>query len=470
MKGEAEGLDVPSAVDDGPTAAADEFELGLAALDARRGEEAVEHFLRVLTVMPDNPAAHNNIGLAYHELERYHEALVHYRRAVALLPGLADPYNNIGNLLVELGRFKEAQSAFSVAVSLAPRRGAFHWNLAGVTRFGAGHAHIAVMEAILNGDEPLADEDRIAIHFALSKAYSDCADHQLSFRHLLAANQLKRRHTEYDEAKTLGEMERIARVFDRALIERMAGSGDPSDRPVFIVGMPRSGTTLVEQILAGHPGVRAAGERYEMDRIARGLGDASSGFPEIAAALDGGALRRLGSTYLAGLNASNPAAMRITDKMPWNFRFLGLIALILPNARIIHLTRDPIDTCLSCFSKLFARNQEFSYDLGELGRYYRAYRRLMDHWRAVLPAGMMIETRYEDLIADLEGQARRIVSHCGLDWFDACLAFDKNDRPVRTASAVQVRQPLYQTAADRWRPYRDMVAPLLEALDGQSLK
>lgn len=459
-----------SAVDDGLGATANEFELGLAALDARRCEDAVEHFRRVLTAIPENPAAHNNLGLAYHELERYHEALFHYRRAVALQPKLADPYNNIGNLLVELGRFQEAQTVFSIAVSLAPGRGAFQWNLAGVTQFVVGDDRIGGMEAALAGEGSVADEDRIALHFALSKAYSDCADHQLSFRHLLAANQLKRRHTEYDEAKTLDEMERIARVFDRALIERMAGNGDPSDRPVFIVGMPRSGTTLVEQILASHPGVNAAGERYDLDRIAKSLGDASIAFPEIVAALDGTALRNLGWGYLAGLRISNPAAKRVTDKMPWNFRFLGLIALILPNARIVHVVRDPIDTCLSCFSKLFARNQEFSYDLGELGRYYRGYRRLMDHWRIVLPAGMMIETRYEDLITDIEGQARRIVSHCGLSWVEACLTFEKTDRPVRTASAVQVRQPLYQTAADRWRPYRDMVAPLLEALDGQSLK
>ncbi len=265
-------------------------------------------------------------------------------------------------------------------------------------------------------------------------------------------------------------MERIARVFDRALIERMAGSGDPSDRPVFIVGMPRSGTTLVEQILASHPGVSATGERYDLDRIARSLGAAPIGFPEIVPTLDSEALRNLGSDYLSGLKIAKVAAARFTDKMPWNFRFLGLIALILPNARIVHVMRDPVDTCLSCFSKLFARNQEFSYDLGELGRYYRSYQRLMDHWRAVLPPGMMVDVRYEDVIAGLEGQARRIVSHCGLSWSHACLTFDKTDRPVRTASAVQVRQPLYQTAADRWRPYRTMVAPLLDALDDQDLK
>lgn len=453
-----------SAADNGLTAVAEHFERGLAALDARRGEQAIEHFRLVLAVLPNDPAVHNNLGLAYHELERYCEALEHYRRAVALRPGLADPYNNIGNLLVELGRFDEAQSVFAIAVSLAPRRGAFHWNLAGVRRFAAGDPEIKKMETVLSDGEPLGEDDRMAIHFALSKAYSDCTAHEPSFRHLLAANQLKRRRTGYDESKVLGEMDRIARVFGRELFERMAGSGDPSDRPVFVVGMPRSGTTLVEQILAGHPGVAAAGERYDLDEMARSLGDNSLGFPEIVTTLDGAALSDLGTAYLAGFRKLESSAVRVTDKMPWNFRFLGLIALMLPNARIIHVMRDPVDTCLSCFSKLFARNQEFSYDLGELGRYYVAYRRLMDHWRQVLPPGRMIEVQYESLVADLEIQARRIVSHCGLPWNQSCLGFDKTDRPVRTASAVQVRQPLYQTAADRWRPYRTMAAPLLEAL------
>jgi hypothetical protein len=246
----------------------------------------------------------------------------------------------------------------------------------------------------------------------------------------------------------------------------MAGHGHPSDQPIFIVGMPRSGTTLMEQIVSAHPAVSAAGERYDLSTIACGLGDGALGFPDNAAAMNGEAFHAAGVAYLQAIAQSGRAAMRVTDKMPWNFKFLGLIAAALPQARIIHMVRDPVDTCLSCFSKYFPRNQEFSYDLGELGRYYRAYAGLMDHWRAVLPPGSMIEVRYEDLIADLETQVRRVLDHCGLPWAPSCLAFDKSARPVRTASAIQVRQPLYGTAADHWRPYRPLVRPLLDALDG----
>ena len=175
-------------------------------------------------------------------------------------------------------------------------------------------------------------------------------------------------------------------------------------------------------------------------------------------------LRRGGPGSISGLTTAAPAADKIIDKMPANFRFLGLIHLALPNARIIHTCRDPIDTCLSCFSKLFTDEQAFTYDLGELGRYYRAYQKLMEHWWHVLPPGVMLDVQYEELVIDFEEQARRIVTHCGLEWDDCCLSFYEKQRPVKTASVVQVRQPVYRSSVGRWRPDRDLLRPLLEAL------
>jgi hypothetical protein len=240
-----------------------------------------------------------------------------------------------------------------------------------------------------------------------------------------------------------------------------AGQGDPSPVPVFILGMPRSGTTLVEQMLASHPQVHGAGELSDFTAAVAGL-DGPDGVP---ADIGGAELRRIGARYVARVRPLAPGALRITDKMPANFRFAGLIHLALPNARIIHLRRDPVDTCLSCFSILFGGDQPHTYDLGELGRYYRAYQRLMEHWRAVLPLGVMLEVQYEALVGDFEPQARRIVAHCGLEWDDACLDFYKTQRPVHTASAVQVRRPVYQTSVGRWRPPEDLLRPLLDALD-----
>jgi hypothetical protein len=231
--------------------------------------------------------------------------------------------------------------------------------------------------------------------------------------------------------------------------------------------MPRSGTTLIEQILASHPDVHGAGELTDFSRLANQMLDAKGKprrYPDDAAKLTGKELIALGKAYVARLRLLSPDAPRVTDKMPANFLYVGLIHLALPQARIIHVRRDPRDTCLSCYSKLFSAPQEFSYDLAELGRYYRQYDSLMTHWRKTLPRGRMLEVRYEDVIGDLETWARRIVKHCGLKWDPACIAFHEARRPVRTASASQVRQPIYRTSEGRWRKYGDDLQPLVTAL------
>ena len=196
-----------------------------------------------------------------------------------------------------------------------------------------------------------------------------------------------------------------------------------------------------------------------------GLNGGALRFPEVVATMSSEELRQVGARYVAAIRALAPSAERVADKMPWNFHFPGLIHLVLPNARIIHARRDPVDTCLSCFSILFdGDGNHYTYDLGELGRFYRSYETLMAHWRAVLPAGVMIEVQYEEVVADLEDQARRIIDHCGLTWDDACLAFHKTRRSVRTSSVAQVRQPIYRSSVGRWRPYREHLRPLLHEL------
>ena len=226
--------------------------------------------------------------------------------------------------------------------------------------------------------------------------------------------------------------------------------------------MPRSGSTLVEQILASHPEVFGAGEITDFHEAVLTLGAEQNISPDLGEA----ELRRIGGDYVASVTSRAPSARRITDKMPANFRYAGLIHLALPHARMIHARRDPVDTCLSCFMQRIP--QSYTYDLGELGRYYRAYEWLMAHWREVLPASVMLEVDYEDVVGDLEGQARRIVAHCGLEWNENCLSFHKTARPVHTASVVQVRQPLYHGAVGRWLPYKDMLRPLLDELRGSS--
>jgi hypothetical protein len=237
---------------------------------------------------------------------------------------------------------------------------------------------------------------------------------------------------------------------------------------VFIAGMMRSGSTLVEQILSSHPQVFGGGELKHfggaVKRI-RTTHGGSAAFPELVLGMTGEDCRDLGTRYLAEIERFAPSAAHVTDKMLENFMFAGLIHLALPNAPIIHTVRDPVDTCLSCFSKLFAEGQNYTYDLAELGRYYRHYQALMAHWRCVLPPGRILDVRYENVVADLEGQARRIIAHCGLNWDPRCLAFHQTDRPVLTASAAQVRQPIYSTAVGRWRVHREALRPLLAELN-----
>jgi hypothetical protein len=362
--------------------------------------------------------------------------------------------------------FVDARRAFETAVALAPRSGEFHRSLAEVARFAPGDARLPAMEA-LAGDMPsLAIRDQIALGFALGKAFGELDDPERAMRHLFDANALRRGQLGYDETRTLRRLARIEEVFTAELLDRMASAGEPSALPIFIVGMPRSGTTLVEQILASHPQVFGAGEIAEFGRIVESICEpagAAGAFPEMFPTLAAHELRELGARYLAALRAIAPHAARVTNKMPGNFRLIGVIRLALPHARIIHVRRDPVDTCLSCFSKLF-RTQPYTYELGELGRYYGAYASLMAHWRRVLPAGAMLEVRYEEVVRDLEGEARRIVAYCGLDWDARCLDFHRATRPVRTASANQVRRPLYDSAVGRWRAYEPWLRPLLDAL------
>jgi hypothetical protein len=234
--------------------------------------------------------------------------------------------------------------------------------------------------------------------------------------------------------------------------------------------MPRSGTTLTETIIASHPMVYGAGELNDILEIASqagGFGSAnenSIGYPLNMQGITQAELKAMGERYIRGLQARAPASPRITDKMPANFNCLGLIHLMLPNAKIVHVKRNPIDTCLSCYTRLFNKSQLQSYDLQDIGRYYRNYATLMEHWRKVLPVGSFYEIQYEDIIADAEGQSRALIDYCGLEWNDACLDFHKTERNIRTASVTQVRQPIYKTSVEKWRHYEKHLGPLLDAL------
>jgi tetratricopeptide (TPR) repeat protein len=437
-----------------------------------RFDEAIAFYRRALAINPKYPDAHYNLGTVFLALDRYEDVIEESKKALRLDPSMALAHNNIGVALQALGRVEEAGRTYEKALQLSPRQAAIHLNLAYLRRFTPGDPRIAALEKLAEDAAALDTDNQIALHFALGKAFSDLGRHERSFRHLRDGNALKRARLAYDEKDVLSLLERIRTIFTPDLMRQKSGRGDPSNAPVFVVGMPRSGTTLVEQILASHSGVYGAGE---IETFYQALvrfwprNGVSTAFPDTIPQMSPDEMRDLGSDYVGSVRSAAPAAARIVNKLPLNFKYVGLIHLALPNARIIHVRRDPVDTCFSCFSLLFSGNQSFAYDLGELARYYRGYAALMEHWRSVLPPGVMIEVQYEDLVADLEGQARTIVEHCGLPWEDACLAFHKTARPVKTASSVQVREPVYRTSIGRWRPYETFLQPLIQALNAATL-
>ena len=440
-----------------------ETNIGAALRLLHRFAEAIEHYRKALAIRPRSAEAHNNLAAALQLLGQHDEALTEFERALALTPDLASAWHGRGTVLRTLGRLDAAQQSIEKAIAIAPRRAEFYRSLAETKRFVPGDVHGPLIEALAGDIATLSADDQIHLHFALGKFYADLAENERAFGHLLQGNALKRGQLAYDEAATMAYLDRIQILFSAAVMRERAGEGDPSPVPVFIIGMPRSGTSLVEQMLASHPQVHGAGELGDFETAVAALGGGPEGVP---ADVGGAELRRIAAHYLAAVTPRAPEARHITDKMPANFRFAGLIHLALPNARLVHMRRDPVDTCLSCFSLLFGGEQPFAYDLAELGRFYRAYEKLMAHWRGVLPPGVMLEVRYEDLVTDFEEQARTILTHCGLDWDDACRDFHKTERPVHTASAAQVRQPLYRTSVGRWRPPDAVLRPLLDALAG----
>ena len=450
------------------------YNRGVALDGLKRYGEALASYNGALAIKPDYAEALNNRGNTLENMKRFEEALMNYDKALVIKPDYAEALYNRGVMLGVLGKFDEARTAYRQSLALDPSASKVYLGYADLVTFSVNDPHIKKMEAMRDGSVPLSDTDRIHLDFALAKAYADLKDYGRSFRSVLNGNALKRAQIHYDESEEMAYFDRIEAVFTSGLIRQKAMlRGNPSHTPIFIFGMPRSGSTLVEQILASHPEVHGAGELTILSAVAseiRGPESQLIPYPEFAAGRNAQVFRQVGAHYLTEIRKLAPAAKRITDKMPSNYYFAGLIYLALPGAYVIHTIRDPLDNCVSCFSKLFTDGQNHTFDLAELGRYYRRYQKMMAHWRRILPQGHILEVRYEDVVADLEGQARRIIAHCGLEWNARCISFHATDRPVRTASSSQVRQPVYRSAIGRAQAYGGFLDPLKNALEGTDAK
>jgi tetratricopeptide (TPR) repeat protein len=443
-----------------PALAEAHINLGKALALLDQHDEAIACFQRAVRLRPDDADTCNMLGVALTEQGRLPDAIAAYEGALRARPGYAAAYNNLSIAHRYAGNIGAAVAACEQALASAPT-GAAYLNLVNLRRVTPADPHLAGMERLAASTIP--PESRIPLHFALGKAYDDCQEPERAFPHLRAGNRLMREVAAYDEAATLGTMERTRHVLDAGLIRSLRSRGERSAAPIFILGMPRSGSTLLEQMLAEHPLVVALGERTDFGRLTDSL--CSGAYPDAVRHLSPETLKALGGRYLEAVSGRAPKGSRMIDKMPGNFLYAGLIHLALPNARIIHIRRSPADTCFSCFLKLFRSGHAFTYDLAELGRYYRAYEKLMDHWRRAIPASCLIDLDYESLVDDPATQIARILDHCGLVWSEACLSVGRTERAVLTASATQVRETLYRGSIGRWRGYNAFLLPLLQELE-----
>ena len=428
-------------------------------------EEAELAAIRAIQFDETNPKAQALLAGIHTEMSKPAQAEAEYERALSIKPDSNDALLGLGHLCTENGQLERARQLFQRALQIKPDNAAAHIHLVQNDKVKADDAHFAALREEAGKMAGFSDNRKISLHFALGKCYDDTGNHDRAFEHYLAGCTLKRSKFSYDPDAAAKQFAELLNIFSKDYIDSLRGNGAPSDKPIFVLGMPRSGTTLTEQIIASHPDVFGAGELPDLLRIAhRKTHLAVDTFPANLAHLDAAILNAWAEEYLAAITQRAPQARHITDKMPANFFAVPLIHLMLPNAKIIHVNRNPVDTCVSCYTRLFHRKQEHTYDLAELGRYYADYARLMAHWRKVLPAGAFYNVQYEAIVADQEGEARKLLAYCGLEWDDACLDFHKTERQVRTASVVQVRQPIYTSSVERWRKYEKHLGPLLDAL------
>lgn len=425
-------------------------------------------FRKALRIQPSNVVTLRNLADLRYDMGKLDESERLYRQAMAVRPGSAQAYTGLGIVQVARGQFTAAQESFRKAIDLEPRGPAPYGHLADITAITEDDPTCRTAEAMADNDRT-SPNDRATFCFALGKMHEKQGARSKAFERYDLGNRIRRqsRGRSFSIEAFEREIRTLTDLFDRELFERCSFPRHPSEKPLFVVGMPRSGTSLVEQILAGHSAVRGAGELPHMKKISVELVGSPVNRSRIEALvdMDPDTLTGHAETYLSSLPALPAGVERVVDKMPHNFLHVWLISLLFVHARIIHCTRDPMDTCLSCYCTDFEEAHGYSYDLATLGRYHRAYDALMKHWRAVLPE-RLYEVNYENLIDEPQATARALIEHVGLAWEERCLQFHRNKSVVTTASSAQVRRPLYGSSVGKARRYRQFLGALSEALYG----
>ncbi len=442
------------------------IDLGGTLKEQSRIGEAIECYKQAIALEPSNVKAHYQLASTLSPAALTYDAIESYNRVLELRPRHAGAMLGLGHTLKTVGRQEGAIRAYRDCIRTKPDKGETYWSLANLKTYRLTDEDITEMESRVEGGD-LTDESRVNFLFALAKAYEDRREFDRAWKYYSEGNSIRRMLEYYDPVRTEVKNDAIVKVFDQAFLEQNTGLGNPDSAPIFVVGLPRSGSTLIEQILASHSMVEGTSELPYVRRVEHSLSKNRAdgvNYPEAVRELGEPHFKSLGQDYLdAAQLHRTEGAPRFIDKMPNNFPSVGIIHLMLPNAKIIDARRHPLDSCLSCYRQLFGMGQPFTYDLTDIGEYFLQYQRMMDHWHEVLP-GRILTVQYEDVVSDFETQVRRLLEYCELPWEDACLHYHETDRPVRTASSEQVRQPVYTKSVNFWRNHEEHLGELIEVL------
>ena len=477
--------------------------LGLALLGLEQSANALPHFEKALQLKPDYaeayygyakvylhqhnfPASECYIRKAmiikprqiefyqlladiYHEQGHYTQALMYLDQALAIDPTLSNVYLGKGSVLMAMNEISQAEEQFLKA-STNPNPDICvnaHYSLVQLRKVKPDNASLHALLSMAAEHQSWSPNKLEYLNFALGKCYDDIGEWPKAFKYFTEGCRLKRQRISYNITEQIQFTHKLINCFTQETIEHLQAFANPSALPIFIVGMPRSGSTLVEQVLSKHSQVEGAGELKYLNNLLQTPVKTqlkSLYYPENILHFSPEICRDITDNYLTCLQRHSPKAIHITDKMPYNFIAIGLIHALFPNAKIIHVKRNPLDTCLSCYTKLFTEGQLYSYDLTELGQYYQCYESIMHHWRRILPSDAWLEIEYEAMVNNLEVEAQRLIEFCNLPWEPACLAFYQSQRQVRTASFMQVREPIYTSSVERWRRYERELKPLINEL------
>jgi predicted Zn-dependent protease len=459
---DAEAL-LARAIELAPGFTAARFNLATLLYRQSRLAEAIVELEGLVEREPDNPAFRNLAAAALARLGDHDQAIAHFETLLVRHPGFTKTWLSYGHTLKTVGRQADSVAAYRRCTALEPGFGEAWWSLANLKTVRFNPEDVAAMTAALD-DVRLSAEDRFHLHFALGKAHEDAGRTQQSFEHYAEGNRLRLAEVPYDAAQIAERVDRSIALLTADFFTARAGQGCPAPDPIFVLGMPRAGSTLIEQILASHPAIEGTQELPDIQMMATRLAGENDVYPEILSTLDAGRLAALGAEYLERTRVHRRTGRPyFIDKMPNNWAHIGLIQLILPRAKIIDARRHPIACCFSNFKQHFARGQAFSYSLTDMARYYADYVRLTDHLDSVLP-DRVHRIFYEAMVEDTEAEVRRMLDYVELPFDAACLSFHATERPVRTASSEQVRRPIFREGLDQWRRFDPWLGPLRTAL------